>query len=394
MSKLVTILIIIIILLTLMLLVSLVGAAPIAFVNKWTNALATTSNFINTVVATNQGDSIAVFMDGLSCDTAAGMNYTITDNAAPPNVYTWIAERKSANCGTVDNQEHAWISLTNRPTTQVSITRQLGTGGTTQNVGILIQSYSNVVSLGNIASSTPNTAFPDMFITASTNISWAVGFIHFFSNPTPFPPGGYNAGRFVSSVATPATNLQNLGMDNNVTDNGTNGGNAHVCTITQICIFPNLGNAVSMYYIIFELIPAINPSVITLPASNIAMDAATLNGNLTDIGVGPTINVRFFWGDNISSLGNQTSQQSFSAPTTFNAFINQLASNHTYYFYAHAENAANASQFSNGVTLNFTTAPNVTAIQFGNYGWTFGFIGALILGLWGAYWVKKKRDEH
>jgi len=124
------------------------------------------------------------------------------------------------------------------------------------------------------------------------------------------------------------------------------------------------------------------------------MDAATLNGNLTDIGVGPTIKVWFFWGDNASSLGNQTSQQSFSAPTTFNAFINQLASNHTYYFYAHAENAANASQFSNGVTLNFTTAPNVTAIQFGNYGWTFGFIGALILGLWGAYWVKKKRDEH
>ena len=393
MSKLVALLIIIIIIL-LLIIVGFVGAAPIAFVNKWTNALSTTSNFINTVVATNQGASITVFMDGLSCDTAVGMNYTITDNAAPPNVYTWVAERKSANCGTVDNQEHAWISLTNRPTTQVSITRQLGTGGTTQNVGVLIQSYSNVVSLGNVATGVPNTAFPDMFVTASTNISWVIGFIHFYSNPTPFPPGGYNAGRFVSSVATPATLLQNLGMDNNVTDNGTNSGNAHVCTITQLCIFPNEGNAVLQFFVIFEIIPAVNPTVITQPASSIAMDAATLNGNLTDLGVGPTIKVWFFWGDNASSLENQTPQQSFSAPSTFNAFINQLLSNHIYYFYAHAENAANASQFSNGATLNFTTAPNVTAIQFGNYGWTFGFIGALILGLWGAYWVKKRREEH
>jgi len=43
------------------------------------------------------------------------------------------------------------------------------------------------------------------------------------------------------------------------------------------------------------------------------------------------------------------------------------------------------------ITINFTFNNQVTL--FANYGWVFGFLGMLILGLIGSYWIKTKREE-
>jgi hypothetical protein len=155
----------------------------------------------------------------------------------------------------------------------------------------------------------------------------------------------------------------------------------------------NSAQATNFWWISFLLSPQEFPIVTTLPATNINVDTALLNGNLLDIGFGPTILVWFMWGDTVS-LGNNTTSQSFSSPTTFSQIIIGLFSNHTYYFAAHAENQANPSLFINGAILNFTTPVNQNVVLFTSYGWVFGFIFALILGLMGAYWIKKKREEH
>lgn len=148
----------------------------------------------------------------------------------------------------------------------------------------------------------------------------------------------------------------------------------------------------TVWFFGFMLYPLVNPNVTTLPADNIGIDNARLNGNLIDLGISASVNVWFMYGDT-TGLGNNTSAQAMTTTGVFSQIIYQLFSNHTYYFTAHAENITNQA-YANGSMLNFTSAVNNNLVNFIAYGWVFGFLAALILGMIGAYWIKKKRDEH
>jgi hypothetical protein len=132
------------------------------------------------------------------------------------------------------------------------------------------------------------------------------------------------------------------------------------------------------------------PIVSTLPATGIDATRATLNGNLSDLGIGPTIIVWFDWGDTVS-LGNRTGNQSASVPSLFAATLYSLNQNTTYFFRAHAENPANTSLNATGTTLNFTTLDPVRDLR--NVALPFIFFALMFTGLWLAWVVSKRRGR-
>lgn len=97
------------------------------------------------------------------------------------------------------------------------------------------------------------------------------------------------------------------------------------------------------------------PVVATDPAvvlTDIFSNGAVLNGHVVSNGTGQ-VNVWFSWGDTIA-LGTNTTTQTIDLGA-FSANLQNLAPNHVYYYLAHAENTTNASLFSNGVVVSFTT---------------------------------------
>jgi hypothetical protein len=132
------------------------------------------------------------------------------------------------------------------------------------------------------------------------------------------------------------------------------------------------------------------PIVSTLPATGIDSTRATLNGNLTDLGLGPTINVFFDWGDT-PNLGNRTANQSATVPSTFAAILYSLNQNTTYFFRAHAENPANTSIFATGSILNFTTLDPIRDLR--NVALPFIFFALMFTGLYLAWVVSKRRGR-
>ena len=58
------------------------------------------------------------------------------------------------------------------------------------------------------------------------------------------------------------------------------------------------------------------PIVTTNPADNITSNSATLNGNLTAMGIATSVTVSFEWG-NTTSYGNETPAEILTAPGVF-----------------------------------------------------------------------------
>ena len=85
-----------------------------------------------------------------------------------------------------------------------------------------------------------------------------------------------------------------------------------------------------------------------------------------------------------------TSTILMTGPGTFSVTLYNLNFNTTYFFVAVANNSAGQT---NGTVLSFTTNDNPDLSKFISYGWTFGFLAALILAMIGAYYIKRKRNE-
>jgi len=115
------------------------------------------------------------------------------------------------------------------------------------------------------------------------------------------------------------------------------------------------------------------------------------SGNVIQVSAPFAAAVGFLW-DTSPSFGSATnvSVVNLNSPGAFSAIVSSLSAATTYYFKAWGNST---SGYAEGSTLSFSTLPDV-ARQFGDYGWIFGFLAALMLGMIGAYWIKRRRDEH
>ena len=102
------------------------------------------------------------------------------------------------------------------------------------------------------------------------------------------------------------------------------------------------------------------PSVASMAATGNTTKAATLNGNLTDLGTATTVTVGFLWGTSLTlSVATNTTGLPETAATTFSDVLSGLTMATTYYFRAWA----NGDGFSEGSIVSFTTGttyPQVT----------------------------------
>lgn len=80
-------------------------------------------------------------------------------------------------------------------------------------------------------------------------------------------------------------------------------------------------------------VPVAPPTVTTNAATDVAVDAATLNGALTDLGSATAVQVSFQWGLT-ASYGNSTPPGTMSGTGNFSADLNGLAANTTYHYRA------------------------------------------------------------
>ena len=98
------------------------------------------------------------------------------------------------------------------------------------------------------------------------------------------------------------------------------------------------------------------PTVVTIGATDISQDAALLQGSLGGLGGELSVQVSFEWGTS-PALGRETPSQTLTAASAFEAALEDLAPDTTYYYRARA--AGNGTAI--GETLNFQTAPAVFA---------------------------------
>ncbi len=108
------------------------------------------------------------------------------------------------------------------------------------------------------------------------------------------------------------------------------------------------------------------PSVITNEASNIGINSAQLNCDLTSLGTAGNVKTSFEWGVDVS-YGNETTPKSKSGTGSWSASLTGLEPNTTYHFRAKAVGDGVAygadGQFTTG-----TTPPSVTTNDAGNIG--------------------------
>ncbi len=103
------------------------------------------------------------------------------------------------------------------------------------------------------------------------------------------------------------------------------------------------------------------PSVVTGAALNISSTAATLSGELTDIGGDDTCQVWFEYGET-SSYGYATEHLNLSAEGTFEIQIDGLEPGTTYHFRAVAQNSRGVSYGDDGM---FNTSAVMAAVETG-----------------------------
>jgi len=78
------------------------------------------------------------------------------------------------------------------------------------------------------------------------------------------------------------------------------------------------------------------PSVATIDATGIDADAATLNGDLTSLGTGSSVDVSFQWWTDSSSYLKETDKQALDGTGAFSFELTGLQPDTTYHFRAKA----------------------------------------------------------
>lgn len=78
------------------------------------------------------------------------------------------------------------------------------------------------------------------------------------------------------------------------------------------------------------------PSVVTVDATGVAEDVATLNGDLTSLGTGSSVDVSFQWWTDSSSYLTETAKQALTATGAFSFVLTGLEPDTTYHFRAKA----------------------------------------------------------
>ncbi len=78
------------------------------------------------------------------------------------------------------------------------------------------------------------------------------------------------------------------------------------------------------------------PSVVTIDATAIAEDAATLNGDLTGLGTASSVDVSFQWWTDSSSYLSETAGQALTSTGVFSFELTDLEPDTTYHFRAKA----------------------------------------------------------
>jgi len=95
------------------------------------------------------------------------------------------------------------------------------------------------------------------------------------------------------------------------------------------------------------------PSVVTLEATDVAGEAATLNGDLTGLGSASEVDVSFQWWSGSSSYLTETPRESLAGTGPFSFELTGLEPDTTYHFRARA--AGDGTDY--GGALSFRTPP-------------------------------------
>lgn len=127
------------------------------------------------------------------------------------------------------------------------------------------------------------------------------------------------------------------------------------------------------------------PEVTTLAATPAAL-SAVLRGNLDVTGIGQN-EVYFQYGTTMA-LGTETVHRVKNTPGAFQETVVQLQPETEYHFRACAESEAGESC---GSILTFTTLESSVLEAIG-YVWLIVFAAVMALMLWGALWIKRRRE--
>ncbi len=95
------------------------------------------------------------------------------------------------------------------------------------------------------------------------------------------------------------------------------------------------------------------PSVATIEATGIAEDVATLNGDLTSLGTGSSVDVSFQWWTDSSSYLTETVKQALTGTGALSCELSGLQPDTTYHFRAKA--VGDGTDY--GSTRSFNTPP-------------------------------------
>ncbi len=114
------------------------------------------------------------------------------------------------------------------------------------------------------------------------------------------------------------------------------------------------------------------PTVVTLGAAEVSQNAALLRGSLGDLGGELSVQVSFEWGTS-PALGRETALQTLTAPSTFEAALEDLDPDSTYYYRAQAAGNGTAT----GETLSFQTAPAAFAGDLFSQLWLWLVLAAI-----------------
>jgi hypothetical protein len=102
------------------------------------------------------------------------------------------------------------------------------------------------------------------------------------------------------------------------------------------------------------------PSVATCDASDLTVDSATLNGNLTSLGTATNVNVSFEWGASSGSYDEQTATLSLATAGAVSFDLTGLNPGTTYYFRAIAVGYHGTVYGAEGIFATLTIPPSVT----------------------------------
>ena len=102
--------------------------------------------------------------------------------------------------------------------------------------------------------------------------------------------------------------------------------------------------------------PTVPPAVVTRDATGLGTTTATLNGNLSSLGTGTSVNVSFQYGTVPGSYTNEAVAQARMATGTFSADLSGLNPGTTYYFRAKA--MGDGTSYGSQITFSTSTSSN------------------------------------